>query len=343
MTDTKSEADRGRLLWPDLAKSACIILVVVWHVVSKSLIDLQPGAAYNFWNTVCLVLQPVRIPLFFTISGYFVATKLQQPWSQCWRRPAGNYWTYVVWTAIQAVVFGIFPLPTSIISSPRDAALALVLGYTAVWYLFALALYFIGAKLFNRARLAALILALGFSIVSYVDVLPDIGNSDSIIRNAFFFLVGAYAPRQRAAAVMSGGRWVPAILLWAAFLPASILAVITRFVGNPAIGLPLSALGVAAGLMLASSIAATPGAIWLARVVGERTVSIYVLHLPLLAVAMAAISTIPELIAWGYPVVASAALVAVSVVVHPYIQRWAPWLFALPTRNSSRPDSSSGR
>ncbi|MBE7191219.1 MAG: acyltransferase family protein [Gordonia polyisoprenivorans] len=121
-----------RQLWPDLARAACIVLVVLWHVTSKSLAQLTDGPVVTAYEDVCAVLQPIRIPLFFTISGLFAASAIARPWAQTWRRPATSYWLYVVWVLIQTAIFLVLPLATNSADSPKHLAYALALGYTSL-------------------------------------------------------------------------------------------------------------------------------------------------------------------------------------------------------------------
>ena len=64
----------ARVGWPDVAKGVCIILVVLWHVVTKHAIAVAgAGPVTDAWATLNAQLLPLRMPLFFLISGMFAA------------------------------------------------------------------------------------------------------------------------------------------------------------------------------------------------------------------------------------------------------------------------------
>ena len=77
-------ATDGRLLWVDVAKGACILLVVLHHAVVKDLaiqapLPLQPVA--EAWAWVTMALKPVRMPLFFVLSGLVASSAVRRPWA----------------------------------------------------------------------------------------------------------------------------------------------------------------------------------------------------------------------------------------------------------------------
>ena len=78
-----SDAGRDRTVWADVAKGMCILLVVLWHVVTKHYLRIDwhvsppiPGA----WGVLTEQLLPMRMPLFFTISGMFAIGAVRRPW-----------------------------------------------------------------------------------------------------------------------------------------------------------------------------------------------------------------------------------------------------------------------
>lgn len=71
--------NQKRLLWPDAAKGFAITLVVLTHLTSKHYptLDLHvPEYVFLAWLGLSDVLAPIRMPLFFAISGYFAARSL---------------------------------------------------------------------------------------------------------------------------------------------------------------------------------------------------------------------------------------------------------------------------
>ncbi|MFD0592404.1 acyltransferase family protein [Catellatospora coxensis] len=104
---------RPRALWADTAKGACIVLVVLWHVVMKDYLQVDwhigiplPGA----WGTLGEQLLPLRMPLFFTISGVFATTALARPWRQTARsRIAKFLYLYTAWLLIHTAILSATP------------------------------------------------------------------------------------------------------------------------------------------------------------------------------------------------------------------------------------------
>src|SRR5690606_26874555 len=73
---------RGREGWPDVVKGVCIILVVLWHVVVKHSSHLpwsEADGIPQLWTLVSAQLLPMRMPLFFLVSGMFAAGVVLAP------------------------------------------------------------------------------------------------------------------------------------------------------------------------------------------------------------------------------------------------------------------------
>lgn len=69
-----------RLLSPDVAKGFAITLVVLSHLTSKHypmLIVQVPDYVFLLWLGVSDFLAPIRMPLFFAISGFSPLDHLQ--------------------------------------------------------------------------------------------------------------------------------------------------------------------------------------------------------------------------------------------------------------------------
>ena len=97
---------QGRLLWVDVAKGACILLVVLHHAVVKDLALQAPPALQAVaaaWVWVSMALKPVRMPLFFVLSGLVAASAVRRPWADARRRVLSPYYLYVVWLVISLI------------------------------------------------------------------------------------------------------------------------------------------------------------------------------------------------------------------------------------------------
>lgn len=336
---------RPREVWPDSAKGICIVLVVLYHVVDKQyvLLDWQiPGLLVVGWDGFSSLMTPIRMPLFFAISGYFSAAYLARPWpSVVKRRLVPVYSLYVLWLTLHSMLFLIVPsAPTVMVEGVGGYLLALVLGYTSLWYLYALPAYLLIAKLCYRAPRTSLAVAVAVSALSAALNTPSIGNSVSLFRNFVFFLGGVLLTHWMARLARRHGAvrlaaWTGVFVAVSGahsggkfFLQERTLA---ADLGMAVLQLAASVLGVVVGVALVSSLARgwrRPAAVlaW----IGRRTLPVYVLHLPLLALANLLLSgtSIPLSVAVVYPVVATVCLVLACVGLSSFITAiGGGWLF----------------
>ena len=132
-----------RLDWPDVAKGFCMVLVVLWHVALWMRDEFGGATAVAPWAVVAHYFSPLRMPLFFFISGFLSARALARPLQESRRRTIGLYYLYSLWTCLflsrlfipQARDGGQAP-------SLSDLALSLLMP-TSYWYLWALPAFFI--------------------------------------------------------------------------------------------------------------------------------------------------------------------------------------------------------
>ncbi|WP_051196625.1 acyltransferase family protein [Jonesia quinghaiensis] len=311
--------------WPDLAKGLCIILVVLWHVVTKHVQHIDWGSgesAASLWGVVSAQLLPLRMPLFFLISGVFAASIVYaNNYERIVRRSGGLLALYVVWVLIQTVLFAwIAPeFETARAHSVSELFAHLTYSPTNLWYLQALALYLLLARATRRLP-PVVVLGCAFVISSAAaaGALPTWGNFWQVAQNGVFFLLGLYGrQRIRDAAATITGKW--AIGLCALFGVGLILVGALDARNILGVWPTVSALAVAAGVSVcvlgdrhASGV--TQPLRWL----GQRTLPIYVLHMIPLAIIHNvvadhnAIIRLPGAVVWE-PLVVTVLVVAVSI------------------------------
>ncbi|RQX32106.1 pyridoxal-5'-phosphate-dependent protein subunit beta, partial [Micromonospora chalcea] len=196
-TRTEGSAPPGdRVAWADVAKGACIVLVVLWHVVVKDYLRIDwraglpvPGA----WGLLGEQLLPLRMPLFFAISGIFAANAVARPWRVSGRpRIARNLYLYAIWLLIHTALLALAPgFPTDRATDPGELLAQLTVTPSNLWYLYALALYFVLAKALRRVHPAVLLTAAGaLSAVAATGLLDSPGNRGQVYQNLVFFLAG---------------------------------------------------------------------------------------------------------------------------------------------------------
>ncbi|TIC79373.1 acyltransferase [Nocardioides sp. GY 10127] len=346
---TPLSAVTGRLDWVDVAKGACILLVVLHHASTKNLlVQLPADLAWvaDGWFELSTALKPIRMPLFFVLSGLVAAPAVHRPWRVARRRVLGPAWLHLVWLPVLVLVLAVEPtLPANRLTGPGAVALDLLWASTSLWFLYALAAYFVLVKLVAGLPRVPVLLVLTAVAATASYVPTEHWNRFSVVFHVVFFAVGALAPDLVHALV----RWVSRVPLpvavgayvltwWAldAVLPAEPVSVLL---------LLAAVVGVPMGLRAALAVRGRParGLAWL----GRRTLPVYVLHLPLLAVAvhlplaaaLAAVADAPDLggplvaavAAWLAPVVLAAAVVPLTLLAHRALLRaGATWLFAAP-------------
>lgn len=348
---------RPRLAWADTAKGLLIVLVVFWHVVMKSYltIDWRLGIPLpGVWGLVSDIAYPVRMPLFFLISGCFAANAVVRPWAAVWRSRVVRFlYLYLLWTLIHTATMQAFPdFPTLVPRSVAEFVEAITISPPNAWYLYALALYFLVAKALRRlpawmplAAAAALTTAVGAGLIDVVS------NRGSLLANLLYFLIGTTFSRR---IIGFAARPRPLLATASAALYLGAFAVV-RATGTdrvPGVWPAVALVGVGAGIAVAPLLAAVPRlGRGLARL-GSRTLQIYVIHMPVLALADALVTQpvsdagrpVQLAAAVLLPVVLTAAVIAVSVGVGALITRdRLSWLFDLPALRFARGSRSPRR
>ncbi|WP_435205652.1 acyltransferase family protein [Micromonospora sp. bgisy143] len=343
----RRRADTGgpqRVQWADAAKGVCILLVVGWHIVVKDYlrIDWHVGVPVpGLWGTLGEQLLPLRMPLFFTISGLFAANAVHRPWRAVARgRIAGFLYLYALWLLIHTAVLAVTPdFPTDRATSVVGLLAQLTVTPSNLWYLYALALYFTLAKAARRLPSWLVVVpAAVLSAVTAAGLLAAPGNRAGLYQNLVFFLAGLYlrSPIQRWAATATRRRLVLTGGAYALALAAMAAAGAQRWFGVwPAV----SVVAVAFGVTAAARLVRWPALGDRLAALGRVTLPVYVIHLPLVALLhrllVAPVSELDAgaqgLIVLGYPVVLTALVTGLSLAAHRgLLAARARWLFALP-------------
>ena len=286
-TTAPERPPRAREPWADVAKGACIMLVVLWHVITKNFLQVDwhlpvplPGA----WGLLGEQLLPLRMPLFFAISGMFAVGAVGRSWRVIGRSKVAKFgYLYAVWLLIHTLVLALVPdFDTARAAGPLQLLEQLTITPSNLWYLLALAVYFTVAKAVRRLPTTLVLgVALALSVVVAAGLLDTPGNRGGLYQNLVFFLAGvrlrpvveglARAASWRRLALLGGGYALGLVVL--RLLPGT----------GPLVSVVAVAFGVTAAALAARS--AT-----VARVLGDigrRTLPIYVLHMPVLAICHA--------------------------------------------------------
>ena len=341
MTGTTTAPTAGtstRVQWADVAKGACITLVVLLHVTTKHLVQLGDASRSmrDGWLAFTEWLRPIRMPLFFVISGLFAASSLRRPLQSVLRkRVIQSYYLYVLWLTVQTLAVDVWLRPYVESASRRGFVHALWLPTGNLWYLWALAVYFLVIAVVPVRFRPALAAVSAAACVAVAADWWDIGSRPTdLVQFSAFYAAGAVFPdavRTMAVKVTP----VSAAGVAAVFAVATVSVRHTEIGDAPFVTPVLYALGVWAGLGVAVM---TRGRLadGLAEL-GRRTLPIYVMHVPLIMTWSWAIRRTGwrgwfpvEWAMWGYPVVLTSAAIVVALAVHALLQRLgAWWLFSL--------------
>lgn len=347
MSDGLSVPEREA--WADVLKGLLIVLVVFWHVVLKTYlqIDWRLGVPIpGVWGLAANAVWPWLMPLFLFLSGYFAARALRRPWSGVVRPRILRFsWLFALWTLIHIAALWAFPdFPTFVPRTLGELLEALSISPMDTWYLLALVSYFIIAKLTVRVPMPAIAAAGALSIIVGAGGIEVVSNRGSLLSNLVFFLLGVHlAPRLRP--------WIERVPWWlaatstVAYTAGFALVRATGAESVPGVWPVLSSLGIVAALCLAP---------WLVRLgilargltfVGRRTLPIYLLHMPLLALMDAALvpvvsdsgGAVQLIAAVTLPALLTVVLVPVCILIARATERdRLTWLWDLPERSDRR-------
>lgn len=133
------EKKKKRLAWPDVGKGISILGVVVLHISLA-----VPGAQDTWLSSLNKVVDPLRMPLFFLVSGFFSYKVFRYTFGELFRRRLWYFIIpYIVWSAAELwsnslknhITFG------DPIRGVGEVAQHLLLGHTMGWFLHALVLF----------------------------------------------------------------------------------------------------------------------------------------------------------------------------------------------------------
>ncbi|OON40556.1 acyltransferase [Izhakiella australiensis] len=224
-----TEAPKQQLGWVNILKGGCILLVVLYHVVLPGFADTVPHLSSGqlpakLWVGFNEILSPLRMPAFFFVSGLLAANAIiNRPWkSVLTSRITNLFYLYFLWGIIQWLMIGRVsgPLMGEHLSDNTNAAWAssfaeslklMLLAMSSSWYLYALGLFFLFARLFRRYPFALLLVAVMMNYLAVGRLVPGWGP-ESLLQYFVFFVLGAFYSE----VIMRWSEWKPRnLLVWA--------------------------------------------------------------------------------------------------------------------------------
>ena len=144
----------GRVEWADAAKAISIIGVCVLHAIIA-----VPGGDQTTWKAVYQVLDPIRMPLFFMVSGLFAHRVITRSLPDLFFR---RIWfllvPYLVFKGLNA---GLREIVDPGYQTMREFLRSVVVGDPGLWFLYVLMAFNLIAWLLRKVP-PALVVALSF-------------------------------------------------------------------------------------------------------------------------------------------------------------------------------------
>ena len=341
-----------RLAWIDAARALCVSGVVLMHfllLVYAPTTERFPDDTAA-WSTVSGTLLAFRMPLLFAVSGLLVADRVRAGWSDRRNlvRVASSYDLYAVWLLVYALI-SLF-LPGSMpyrISSVQDFVSQLLIPETPLWFVLFLAVNVI--LLTSVSAVHPAIVMAGLFALSMWSLAFDFPAGLELIGRGFyyllFFAVGVYLP-SAVRFLASAGLWWKLAIAFITFLwVTNVLARLEYMTLDWLAGYVLQDLvGVALGVVIVAILCRIPFVARGLQFVGTRTLPIYVLHVPVIWVALALAeiagqSTIDNApMRAVVPVAATVLIMGACIGLAALINRYrlGRMLFDLPAPASSR-------
>lgn len=313
----------ARLAWVDGAKALAITLIVVYHTSGWAFSSFfadgaHPAAA--MWRELSVALTPVRIPLFFLVSGLLAAGAVERSWSALARtRILDLLWPFAIWTLL---ITGPWLVRTEIQGDANwsYAIAAIFFGGAHIWFLPALACFLCIAKLASPVRIPALLVAAAASWVfqpelrSWLALWSDLALRDNLGRIAAFlvwFLLGCYG---RSVIMRMVSR--PVLLAASGALGLTVVFLLRDTVATAWLAPFWGVVGIAMFLGASAVVTRSSQVARLAEYLAKRTLAIYVGHAFMLEILVIALTLwsrrVPELALHG--TVAMVAFVPVTTV-----------------------------
>lgn len=267
----------GRVAWVDAGRGFAILMVVLLHATEwlRSIGFDQP-----VWTPVVRLLATVRLPLFFIISGLFSRKWVEGNWTALWRTKLSLFlWIYVLWSGIATLTFTLGMKvqghDATLLSQLRATISTFWLPRFELWFIWALGVFFIIAKLMRRLPI---LLLLSFAAVISIVAFSGLAEGNVGILGAakyfFFFLLGSDFRHRILLLGESLAIWkkLAVVAVWAGMACIGMLSGAYENVFGFAFFTAIA--GAMAGISMSSWLAAFP----VLHRVGSHTLPIYVAH-----------------------------------------------------------------
>jgi uncharacterized membrane protein YcfT len=263
---------KPRVAWVDAAKGLTMTLVVMKHATYNDAVALA-HMPYVF-NILCEFTIPFRMPLFFLVAGLFADKALRSDRREFIDKKILHFaYFYLLWSAIQVGIKVLLPHEGAWAVTWSDLALIPLEPFGLLWFIYALALFFV---LMRLARGLPKPVMIGFALALYFTRLTTGGTMpDEFARRFIFFVSGVYA----APLVFRMANWAIAdarrgLASGTALLFGVGIAVFAGLADFRAVELAIGYMGAAGTIMIVAILAARGWANPLAYV-GSRSLYVF--------------------------------------------------------------------
>lgn len=323
-----------RLIWVDVAKGACIILVVLNHAVAAL---VENGWGLVWMKHVDAALTTFRMPLFFFASGMFFAGNLRKTWIEFLRgKVTALLYLYMLWSVLIGVFFLLLPWTKPTVGYLEDIALSLFVPTSHLWFIYALPLYFLVTRLLNTLPMP--VQATGVTVLSVIFasgfVVTGSWAWDAMLSYFGFFFAAVHL-RALAVRIAEASSWR---LMLTCGVVWCVLMIVSFLVHLPIVSplrVPLSLIALVAGVIVASKLSTTRVGVGL-RWIGLRTLPIYILHVIVVAGAAYYVpqeSWMPVGLIYAVPFLVTVLGLAIPLAIWAITSN-VPGLFAAPWADS---------
>lgn len=331
----EAQASTSRIDWIDAGRGLAITLVVMFHATNWL---GEAGFAVEGWSEFNSTIASIRLPLFFTMAGLLARKWPTASWRSLWSSKLSLFiWVYAVWSVIATFSFmlglDLQEQQGNYFAQFRDLLLAPVLPRFELWFIWALALFFVLAKLIRKAPPALQLSLSGLvSVIALSGFLNGNAGWMGIAKYFFFFIAGLLLRRH----VLRWGTaswWASSasVAFWAGLL---VLGRVLNWSSLPGYYFVSCIAGVAAGVAVSRVLALIPGT----RYLGSRTLPIYLTHTSvILVLAWILWHVEPSVQGSGWvpllPVIVSALAIATSLLISRAVRMQSPlrYLYEQPS------------
>ena len=272
----------------DLVKGTTVIVIVLSHAIVLQEPVAGGSSVQHAWALISTILEPMRMCLFFMVSGMLATAAITKPWNMVRRRTWGMGYLYVLWSAIFfAVVYLYAPLP--FLDELRMFVRNLLVAGNGYWYLYALIVYFVLARLTRRWPIWILLsVAVVLNLMKepllslYREHLAyDTGSMIiKVLINLVFFLIGLHF-KELLTRITGYATWPRISALIAVVVAIGVWRFNTRWSWEQTF-LPASLIFIVLAVMLASKLIAFAGPRHFGARIGTQTLPIFVVQFPFL-------------------------------------------------------------